>query len=179
MAIVATSPEAARAASPNAGAAAELPNALYLLESLVSDVHSLALHVASLAMLISAKLRPDAAWTLRACRHLVHDDFKALTLTLRYSEQIGLDAEAATLLSGLCKATFEAQTRIIPLLQVSAATKQQREQIQSLSDGWRRLAARMAAALAAIEPTVRGRLNSTYCRRFGDVARVPAARCRK
>jgi PilZ domain len=162
MAMVAASPQAAPAASPHAGAAAELPNADYLLESLVSDVHSLAVHVASLAMLISAKLRPDAAWTLRACRHLVHDDFKPLTLTLRYSEQIGLDAETATQLSDLCKAVFEWQKRIIPLLQVSAATKLQRDQIRSLSDGWRRLAKSLAAALAAIEPTVRARLNSTY-----------------
>jgi len=162
MAIVAASPQAVRAASPNPGAAAELPNADYLLESLVSDVHSLALHVASIAMLISAKLRPEAAWTLRACRHLVHDDFKPLTLTLRYSEQIGLDALGATRLSDLCKAVGEAQTRILPFLQVAAATKLQRDQIQSLSDGWRRLASRMAAGLAAIEPTVRARLNSTY-----------------
>ena len=162
MAIVAASPRVVQTASPHPGATAELPNADYLLESLVSDVHSLALHVASLAMLITAKLRPDAAWTLRACRHLVHDDFKPLTLTLRYSEQIGVDAEAATRLSELCKSVFEAQTQIIPLLQVAAATKLQRDQIRSLSDGWRRLASRMAAALAAIEPTARARLNSTY-----------------
>jgi PilZ domain len=167
MAIVAAPPQAARAASAQSAATAELPNADYLLESLVSDVHSLALHVASLAMLISAKLRPDAAWTLRACRHLVHDDFKPLTLTLRYSEQIGLDAEAATRLSELCKTVFEAQTRIVPLLQVSAATKPQRDQVRSLSDDWRRLASRVAAALAAIEPTARARLNSTYA---GDSA---------
>jgi hypothetical protein len=159
MAVVATSP---RAASPNASAAGELPNADYLLESLVSDVHSLALHVATLAMMISANLRSDETWTLRGCRHLIHDDFKPLTLTLRYSEQIGLDAQVATRLSELCKAVCEAQTRVVPLLQVSAPTKQQRDQIQSLSDCWRRLASRMAATLAAIEPIVRARLNSTY-----------------
>jgi hypothetical protein len=162
MATVAAPLRSARAASPNGGAAADLPNADYLLESLVSDVHSLALHVATIAMMVSANLRSDATWTLRGCRHLVHDDFKPLTLTLRYSDQIGVEAQVATRLSELCKAVGEAQTRLVPLLQVSAAIKQHRDQIQSLSDCWRRLASRMAAALAAIEPTVRARLNSTY-----------------
>jgi len=154
--------EPVRTSQPAGPPSNELPNAGYLLESLVSDVHSLAQHVGTLTTMISASLRPDATWTLRSCRHLVHDDFKPLMLALRFSAQIGLGADVAARLTELCRQVGAAQARVVPMLRFSAASKPQRDQIQTLSVEWRRLASSASATLTTIEPFVHARLDPSY-----------------
>ena len=141
---------------------ADLPNAAYLREALVNDVHSLAEHIATLTIMIGAALRPGASWSLRACRHLIHDDFKPLGLALRFAAQIGLPAEVATQLEQICRSVGAAQARVAPLLALTSADTRQRERIAGLSQEWRRIAAAMEAALASIEAFERARLPGAY-----------------
>jgi hypothetical protein len=140
----------------------QLPSVEYLLESVASDILSLSLHVATIAMLLTASLRPDAKHSLRACRHLLHDDHKALELALRYAVEIGLPREAAQKLVGLCGDLADAQKRLAPLAQASAMGRHQREQALAQATAWRRLAGEMTSVLAMVAGSVTGRLNPVY-----------------
>jgi hypothetical protein len=155
-----------RVSPPGAEAAAVrsvgLPNANFLLESVICDIHSLALHVGTLTMLVTACLRPGTTWNLSACRHLLHDEFKALRLALRYGEEIGIGGDATLKITNLCGDIAEAQKRMNPMLTFSAATRSQRDQLQSLSGMWRKLANELIVSLTMIEPTIRTRLKPIY-----------------
>ena len=139
-----------------------LPTVSYLRESVASDVLSLSLHVGALAMLLAASLRPDAKGGLRACRHLLHDDHKALKLALRYAPEIGFEREAAQKLAGVCDALCEAQRRLAPLSKGPEMGRVQRDQTVAEATAWRRLASEMSAALAMVARSFPGRLNSVF-----------------
>ena len=66
-------------------------NGNFLFETVICDLHSTALQVGCIAVVVAACSKSDAGWTLRAWRHGLFDDCEAMRLALRFRDQIGLN----------------------------------------------------------------------------------------
>lgn len=137
-------------------------NANFLLEMIVSDVHTCALQVATLSMLISAYSRPGANVNLRSCRYMLSDDVKVMLLAIRYGEQVGLDARTTQSVSSLYRSIDAARIGLLPLIQTATLTPSQRKLLQNQAGIWSRVAKEASVAIHLIEGSVKTRLNRFY-----------------
>jgi len=177
-------------ATPPVAAAAGLEwkiDGAFLFEAIICDLHSCAMQVAMLAIMLSAWGRPECAAALRSGRHLLHDDSMIMELALQYGEDIGLPAAAVKRIASLYRGVGAAKQTLSPLLQASSRSPSQSDSLLNDRQVWRRLAASASEALAAVDSLTRSRLSAVYgedattLRKFlkeaadGDIRRVDAA----
>lgn len=153
-------------ATPTAAPADALPaagfDAPFLLEMIVCDAHWCAMDIATLAQLLAAQMRPGATGNLRSCRHLLHDDSKAMKLALRYGAEVGLGADEVTRLGELYDAVAAAQAALAPLTKFPSLTETQRLSLRNQAGVWRRLAAEASSAITQLDGAARASLNRNY-----------------
>jgi hypothetical protein len=137
-------------------------NAGFLLEMIVCEAHWCVMQVATIAILSSACARPEATYSLRSCRYLLHNDVAIMLLALRYGDEIGLRADDVAKLAGLYRGVAEAQKSLLPMTALPVLSATQRNALKSHAAVWRRLAAQAGTAIAQIEASTRARLNGYY-----------------
>ena len=133
-----------------------------MIEMIVCDAHGCAIDIATLALLLTAHTQPGATGNVRSCRHLLHDDAKAMALALRYGEEVGLRADEVSRLDALYRSVAAAQADLAPLTKFAALSESQRQLLRGQSGVWRRLAAEAAAAIGQLDGSARGSLNRDY-----------------
>jgi len=171
---------AARAAGGRAGARADGPgfgaNPDFLFEMIVAELQWTSMQLAALCVMATIAAPAGSRWSLRSCRHIIHDDTGVMRLALRYSSEIGVSADLQGGLDKFYADLSDLQKRISPLIAANTLSSNQRDQLQRLLPPMRKLAAAAAGELAKLEQIVRGRLDSNYLednltiRRFAERA---------
>jgi hypothetical protein len=147
---------AARSIAPAAETDAGHPDEYdkdFLLEVIVYDLLWSAMHVGTLATLLTAFTRGNANCTLKTWHHLLSDNSQAMQLGLRYSPEIGLTQELSANTSKLYREISAAKLRLESLMKASSAGSSER-QLKAACAAWARLAAETKSILAVFEATV-------------------------
>lgn len=135
----------------------------FLFENVICDLYWSALHIATLCTLLNAIGKANTQWTLRPWRHLLYDNSKIMLLALRYSEEIGLSAEAGGQLSGLYSEMAVAKKAMHPLTSsVKNYTPSELMLATKTAAKWRQLSQTATQVMNAIEPVVKNRLPGPY-----------------
>jgi hypothetical protein len=148
----------------------------FLFEMIVAELQWTSMQLAALSAMATVAAPAGSRWSLRSCRHIVHDDTGVMRLALRYSLEIGIPADLQRGLDKLYLELSDLQKRISPLIMADSLSSVQRDQLQRLLPPMRKLAATAANELAKLEPLVRERLDTNYLednltiRRFAERA---------
>jgi len=134
----------------------------FLLETIICDLHSSAMQVAMLAIMIAACARPQGAAALRSGRHMLHDDCKVMSLALHYGEEVGLSPASVKRIDGFYRGVGDAKLALRPLLQPASRSASQGDALHQIRHSWRKLAVAAAEALAEVDPLTRSQLAGTY-----------------
>lgn len=141
---------------------APIANGEYLFEMIVADLHWSSLQIATLCMMAAACAAPGTPFSLRTCRHIVYDDARVMRLALRYSEGVGLGAEARQRLDRLYGDLAVMQKQILPFVDPPKLSPLQRDQLQRLLPPFRKIAVAAADAIGALSVASRQRLPASY-----------------
>jgi PilZ domain len=148
----------------------------FLFEMIVAELQWTSMQLAALCAMATVAAPAGSRWSLRSCRHIVHDDTGVMRLALRYSAEIGVSADLQRGLDEFYVELSDLQKRISPLIEADMLSIAQRDQLQRLLPLLRKLAAAAANELAKLEPIVRERLDANYLednltiRRFAERA---------
>jgi PilZ domain len=148
----------------------------FLFEMIVAELQWTSMQLAALCVMATVAAAAGSRWSLRSCRHIVHDDTGVMRLALRYSAEIGVPADLQRGLDKFYVELSDLQKRIAPLIEADTLSSVQRDQLQRLLPPMRKLAATAANELAKLEPMIRERLDVNYLednltiRRFAERA---------
>ena len=133
----------------------------FVWETIVCDLHSSALQVAMLTIMLGASARPQGALALRSGRHMLHDDCKVMILALHYGEQAGLPPASIRRIDSFYRSVGDAKLKLRPLLQAVARTASPSELLH-VAQSWRRLAVAACEALAEVDALIKSQLSSVF-----------------
>jgi len=134
----------------------------FLLETIICDLHSSAMQVAMLAIMIEASAKPKGAAALRSGRHMLHDDCKVMSLALHYGEEVGLSPDCIKRIDSFYRGVGEAKQKLGPMLQPSSHPGQQSDLLRNVRHSWRWLAVAAAEALAGVDALTSSQLGDPY-----------------
>ena len=130
----------------------------YLLEALVRDAQTTAMHIACVAILLGhSELRGEGA-NLQAFRSFLHDESRVSKLALRYGADSELAPEILNLLEGMHAASVTGKDDLGALLIRGA----KRNALSACASHWRRIAAVALSGLDALQAPTRARLGAAY-----------------
>lgn len=133
----------------------------FLVETVASNLHLHAMEVVTIAASVSAALRSEDRTLLRACRHILGDNAKALALALKFGAEIGLSPALASRLTAVYAHALEGKRALATMVTASGGGPSQ-HQLQAQAHWWRRAAGDTAKALEAFDEAARGSLNAVY-----------------
>ncbi len=133
----------------------------FLLETMASDLHLHAIHIATLAAIVNAATRPGGAALLRSSRHLLGDDAKAMLLALKYGANLGLATALIARLGALYACAADAKVALAAIVAARAGAPTQ-EKLLAQSAQWRRVAVDTLKAVEMFHETAKSRLNAIY-----------------
>jgi len=133
----------------------------FLVENVASNLHLHAIQVVTIAASVSAAMRSGETTLLRSCRHLLHDNGKAMLLALKFGADIGFAASLVVHLSAAYKRVVDGKLALKGIVEASGS-RQGRDQWQAQAIWWRRAAAETLKAVELFDEGARGRLSSVY-----------------
>ena len=138
--------------SPDAIGISAAPNRqvvanLYLLESLVCDLHWTALHIGTITTLLNSYLKSPDSFNLKPWRHLLHDNSAIIKLGLRYGHELDISDSAKQTITEVYDRARDAKKNIGSLIKSHSKDIERQSVITRLHEEWRPLCARCVVAL--------------------------------
>jgi len=134
----------------------------FLLKTVVCDLHSCAMQVAMLAIMLAACARPEGAAAVRSARHLLQDGGKMMELALLYGAEIGMPAAAVDRIGAFYRGVTDAKLALWPLIPASLRSARPNDLLLKCSRTWRRLAGAASEALGTVDALTRSKLDNLY-----------------
>ena len=131
----------------------------FLLESLVCNVHSTAMQIAKVALML-VRVCSGEKNPLRSGRNSVQDNGKAMLLGLQHAGNVGLKPELVARLVRLYTEVGAAKRKLAPLLKAEGWAPQ--SLLQGHCEAWRRIALETAATIVQLQQASGASLNPTY-----------------
>jgi hypothetical protein len=138
------------------------PDGRFLFEMLVADLNWTSVQIGMLCIMAAACAARGGRNSLRALRHVAHDDTRVVRLALRYGENAGLPGALERKLDTFYADLSVMQTQIAPLVGVVALSRAQLDKISRLLPSIRRVVLAASDALREVEPFARARLHPNY-----------------
>lgn len=126
------------------------PNMMF--ESVATDLHWAAVHVATMASLFNAQARIDLTGGVRNWRQLLAQDVQAMLLLLRFHDDFALPQPVARSLATLYEHLASVNAATLTFCETHPRAATGRTHAEQLTHSWRRLAAEAAQVLRALEP---------------------------